>query len=92
MKTHYATGLVLVTWYLMLPPPAPYGRRLIYQPLSDWKLIDKFDSEQVCRQMLAELTKQMPDSGIDTARCVPNNDPYLTPEQEPKTLGYRDVD
>jgi hypothetical protein len=83
MKLHHAAALAFVAWYLMLPPPNLYGQRLAFEPLSDWKLIDEFDSESACRQMRARLIERMPGTEIDTARCVPSDDPNLLPEHEP---------
>jgi hypothetical protein len=86
MKVSHTAELALVGWYLMLPPPALGGRRLIYEPLSEWKLIETFDSEKTCQQTLTKLIERMPDSGIDTARCVPSE--YLTPDK-PEVVGNR---
>jgi hypothetical protein len=89
MKLQHAAGFAVVAWYLMLPPPAPFGTRLTFEPQSEWKILDQFVSESECRQMLAKLIERMPDTAIDTAQCVPSNDPYLTPEPEPKVVGDR---
>jgi hypothetical protein len=83
---HYA-GLTLIAWYLMLPPPDMIGRRLSYEPLPDWRLLDEFDSERECRQTRAKLIEQMPLTEIDTARCVPSNDPRLVPSEKPNDVG-----
>jgi hypothetical protein len=89
MKLQNAAGLVLVAWYLMLPPPASLGERLTYEPLSEWKLIDEFESESVCRKMRAKLIKQMSRTAIDIARCVPADDPALAPDLGPKVISDR---
>jgi hypothetical protein len=89
MKLQHAAGLVLVAWYLMLPPPTSLGERLIYEPLSEWKLIDEFESESVCRKMRAKLIEQMSRTAIDTARCVPADDPGLAPDSGPKVVSDR---
>ena len=83
MKLQHAAGFALVGWYLMLPPPAPSGKRLVNDPLLNWELIDTFESESACENMLAELIKRIPRTAIVTARCVPSNDPYHLPENEP---------
>jgi hypothetical protein len=79
MKLQHAPGFALVVWYLILPPPAPFGRRLTYEPLSDWKLIEKFDSNRTCQEMRSKLIDLMRGTAIDTARCVPADDPDLMP-------------
>jgi hypothetical protein len=79
MKLQHVVGFVLVAWYLILPPLMSSGQRPMYEPLSEWNLIDEFDSESVCRQMRAKLIKRMPGTAIDYARCVPSNDPDLVP-------------
>ena len=87
MKLQHCAGLTLIAWYLMLPPPDMIGRRLLFEPLSDWKLIDEFDSQSECRQMRAKLIEQMPLTEIDTARCVSSNDPRLVPTEKPDDVG-----
>lgn len=88
MKPRHAAALALMGWYLMLPPTIGRDQALVYEPLSEWKLVDRFKSERGCRQMLAKLIDRLPDTAIDTARCVPSNDPHLVPEQlVPKVVG-----
>jgi hypothetical protein len=58
MKFRHAAALALIVWYLMLPPPAPSGGRLIFEPLSEWKLIETFDSKNACQQMRSKLIEQ----------------------------------
>jgi hypothetical protein len=72
-------GFAMVAWYLLLPPPAPSGRRLINEPLADWKLIEKFNSKDACREMRSKLIELMRGTVIDTARCVPSDDLELMP-------------
>ena len=79
MRLQHVAGIAVVAWYLMLPPPASSRQRLINEPLSEWKLLDQFDSESACRQMRAKLIESMPGTAIDTVRCVPSNDPDLMP-------------
>jgi hypothetical protein len=80
MKPRHAAALVLAGWYLMLPPPAPDGGRLIFEPLSAWKLIKRFDSKDACQQNRSWLIERMQFTMIDAARCVSDDDPYLPPE------------
>ena len=83
MKMHHAAALALAVGYLILPPPAPSGKRLIDAPLSDWKSTDEFDSQSTCQQMRAKLIESMPNTEIDTALCVPGGVQDLVPGQEP---------
>ena len=83
MNMHHAAALGLAAWYLILPPPAPSGKRLMDAPLSDWKTVDEFDSESTCLQMRAKLIESMPRTEIDTALCVPGGVQDLAPGQEP---------
>ena len=82
----HITALAIVGWYLMLPPQAVRGERLFYAPLSDWKLIDEFDSERACQEMRLKLIERMPTSEIDFARCLSGDDFYPTPEPKPKVV------
>ena len=87
VKIGHSTALALVGWYLMLPPTVDRDRAFIYAPLSEWKLIEKFDSEGACEQMRTKLVERMPDSAIDTTRCVPSETPFLNPQGQPKIVG-----
>jgi hypothetical protein len=91
MKKQHAAALGLAVWYLILPPPAPSGRRLTDAPLSDWKSIDEFDSQSTCLQMRAKLIASMPRTEIDTSLCVPGGVPDLAPGQEPAIANDLDV-
>ena len=78
--------LASVTWYLMLPPPADGipNRRLTFEPLSQWLMLDHFDSQRSCEAIRTKLIEQMPGSAIDTSRCVPSNAPELNrPKLQP---------
>lgn len=77
MKLGHAAAFAIVGWYLMVPPPAGGGNRLSYEPLSEWELIDTFDSRQACEQMRDELIRRMPASAMDTSRCISSDDPNL---------------
>jgi len=72
-----------VVWYLMLPPPADGipNRRLTFEPLSEWKTLDHFDSEQACEEMRRAIIAQDPLSALDTLRCWPSDAPGLNPVQ-----------
>ncbi len=84
LHTAMITGVV---WYLMLPPPADGipGRRLTFEPLSEWTTVDQFDSEQKCEDMRHAVIAQDPHSALDTLRCWPSDAPELKPAQpEPR--------
>ena len=84
MKLGHAAALALVGWYLMMPPWAGDDKRLPYDPLSNWILLDTFDSQFACQQMRKELIKRMNSSAMETSRCVQSSDPDLPRElQEP---------
>jgi hypothetical protein len=83
----HIAALAIVSWYLMLPPPGTMGDRIFYAPLSDWKLIDQFDSERACHEMRLKLIKRMPNTDIDFARCLSGDDFYPMPEPKPKVVG-----
>jgi hypothetical protein len=42
-----------------------------FAPLAEWKEIDKFDSKAECEHMRKALIKRIPQTAIDTTRCVP---------------------
>jgi hypothetical protein len=48
MKPRHAVALVLVGWYLMVPPVTPKGVVDIDAPRSAWKNTGSFDSAQQC--------------------------------------------
>jgi hypothetical protein len=84
VKLHQFGALAVLSWYMILPPPSSLGQRLKNAPLWDWKRLDTFDSEGACREMRAKLIKEMPSTGIDAARCVP--DDYLKGQRIPQKV------
>lgn len=52
MTPRHATTVVLVGWYLMVPPPpSPKGSGVIGdEPLSQWIIAESFDSAAECTQ------------------------------------------
>jgi hypothetical protein len=87
MNPRHAAELALMAWYLILPPTLGRSLALTYEPLSEWRVIDKFNSKTECEQIRSKLIDRLPDTAIDTTRCVPDTD--LTPEQKiPKVVGY----
>lgn len=85
MRKCYATTIVLMSWYLMLPPPMfppvkeASGDYAVNAkaPLSQWLAFKKLGSEGACK---AEL-KQMP----PYYRCVSSSDPALKRASRPKS-------
>jgi hypothetical protein len=85
MRPRHRAACVLAGWVMILPPLLTSGQRGANAPLWEWRRVDQFDSESACRQALAKLIEQMPDSGMNTARCVPSD--YLKNEQVPQKVG-----
>jgi len=54
MKTHHLAGLVLIGWYMMVPPlvNAPY-KIDTEAPLTSWKVYQTFDTADQCKQSLS---------------------------------------
>jgi hypothetical protein len=74
-KHHYAAALVLIVWYLILPPiklePNPHFN--FGAPLSQWFIESNYDSTTTCELGRAALMARM-----QGARCVAAEDPRLT--------------
>ncbi len=77
MRKCYATALVLISWYLMLPPPVfppvkdasgDYKMNTT-APMSQWIKFKTLESEAACK---AQLKKVQP-----FYKCVPSDDPAL---------------
>jgi hypothetical protein len=79
MRKCYATALVLITWYLMLPPPVfppvkdASGNYQVNSaaPISQWLTFKTLKSEAACKAQL----KKMP----SFYKCVKSDDPALKP-------------
>jgi hypothetical protein len=77
MRKCYATAIVLISWYLMLPPPifppvkTSDGDYAVNSkaPLSQWLTLKKLSSQSECKAKL----KTMP----SFYRCVSSDDPGL---------------
>ena len=78
MRKCYATALVLISWYLMLPPPvfppvqdaAGNYKMNSAAPMSQWLKFKTLESEAACK---AQLKKVQP-----FYKCVRSDDPALT--------------
>ncbi len=79
MRKCYATALVLISWYLMLPPPVfppvkdASGNYKMNSaaPISQWLKFKTLESENDCKAQL----KKMP----SFYKCVKSGDPALKP-------------
>ncbi len=79
MRKCYATALVLISWYLMLPPPVlppvkdASGNYQVNSsaPLYQWLKFKTFKSEDVCKSRL----KKMP----PYYKCIASYDTALKP-------------
>ena len=85
MRKCCVTAIVLITWYLMLPPPVfppiktADGDYAVNSkaPLSQWLTFKKLGSQGECKAQL----KTMP----SFYRCVASNDPALKRAANPKS-------
>ena len=86
MRKCYATALVLISWYLMLPPPVypPVKdasgdfKMNTKAPLTQWITFKKLDTEAACK---AKLKTVQP-----FYKCVSSDDSRLI-KAEPKAAG-----
>ena len=85
MRKCYATAIVLMSWYLMLPPPVfppvktADGDYAVNSkaPLSQWLTLKKLGSQSECKAQL----KTMP----SFYRCVSSDDAALKRAAKPKS-------
>jgi hypothetical protein len=87
MKPPHAVALVLVSWYLILPPVRqPYDT-----PISSWTKIGSYDSSKDCDDARSKLVSKSADvppretadlvvRSVVLSRCVADNDPSLRPK------------
>ena len=77
MKLRDAAVLVLVGWYLMIPPTTdPQQTPDDLEPLSEWKVVEEFQSEAACQDMRSKLIARM-GAQISSARCISSDNPKL---------------
>jgi hypothetical protein len=56
MNLRQAAALTLMGWYLMVPPYVwPYSQRDLRVPVSQWKLVQRFDTVTACEGYLQEM-------------------------------------
>ena len=83
MRKCYVTSLVLISWFLMLPPPVfppvkdaggDYKMNTA-APMSQWIKFKAFKSEQACKAQLKEVQPFY--------KCVASDDPALKAHAAP---------
>ena len=77
MKLRHAAVLALVGWYLMAPPLRirPNEGALPYPPLSEWLVVQQFDSREACLKQLTSVENAKVLVGYEL--CVAADDPRL---------------
>jgi len=80
MKLRHAAALVLVGWYLMVPPVHD-GKPDTQAPISAWKVFRKLDSEAACQQWKVKAETRARRAGRYGPRpdfvCIASHDPQL---------------
>ncbi len=81
MTPRHAAALVLVGWYLMLPPLGADHSRDDIAPISRWRFEDSLDSAAECRDTLLRRWSHAEDEKVKDAylkaACVSTDDPRL---------------
>jgi hypothetical protein len=87
MKSHQVFALVLIGWYLVLPPVAATEKKwkdyAVDAPLSRWQIYKSFDSAAQCEQERDKLRTNniRADNPVVQssmfARCISTDDPRL---------------
>jgi hypothetical protein len=85
MRKYFAMAIVLISWYLMLPPPKfppvkeSYGGYAVNAkaPLSQWLTLKTLGSESDCKALLKTKAPYY--------RCVASDDPALKHASRPKS-------
>jgi hypothetical protein len=57
MKLCHVAGPVLMGWYLIVPPYMlpHYNQRELWAPVSQWKIVQRFDTATACEGYLQEM-------------------------------------
>ena len=85
MRKYFAMAIVLMGWYLMLPPPqfppvkeasGDYAVN-VKAPLSQWHTAKTLASESECKTLLKKKASYY--------RCVASDDPALKSASKPKS-------
>jgi len=81
MKPRHSAALVLVGWYLMVPPMYEHQRIDENVPLSEWKVMDSFDTAAECNDFLTKVRTTITDPKIAKrvmfSACIEPDDPRL---------------
>ena len=93
MRPRHVAALVLVGWYLMVPPLVPqlsegkpYRGFLPLAPLSQWTIFDRFDTVRECIDAHVKLLRDRVIKNVNdeirleqaySARCIAADDPRL---------------
>jgi hypothetical protein len=86
MKPRHAVALVLVGWYLMVPPMDNQARNYATVPIKYWHLIRAFDSAKECEEFVEQFAAKARFRGewygvlkerTLSSRCVSTDDPRL---------------
>ena len=56
MKIGHAAALALMGWYLIVPPYVwPYNERDLWAPVSQWKIVQRFDNPTTSESYLQDM-------------------------------------
>ena len=89
MKQRHAAALVLVGWYLMVPPTGDANRVDPSVPLPKWAVLRAFDTADACneaqdqlRYRTSRLNLQIPvasaaSEAAEFSQCIASDDPRL---------------
>ena len=85
VKSGLAAALILVVWYLIMPPVYPGEQLGDDAPFSQWQTINTFQTAAGCRDELAKLTvliagnvsHSLIQRRVLAAQCVAADDPRL---------------
>lgn len=94
MKPRHATALMLVGWFLMLPPWLAHNQFDTRAPLQKWRISGRFDTAEHCkfvRQAVIDWYINHPKDKeaswnrrlFGAGRCVSDDDPGLNRESKP---------
>jgi hypothetical protein len=85
MSVRRAAALVLVGWYLMIPPRTGHDQQAFddHAPLASWFVFSAYDAAHECegaKFLNREGHKQSGDpmkAAMDSAQCIASDDPRL---------------
>ena len=65
MKLFRSGALVLMGWCLIVPPYVwPYNQHDLWVPVSQWKILERFDTASACEGYLQEMKDDPAAEGI----------------------------